>query len=109
MKEEKLIKSLHKHVREESDIIDLSAALAQYLLPTKRDQENWLGQAESDARALNLLKYIENQIPEVPNQVRSYLTEAGLTLSGYLRRAYVIVDIIDHLVGKYAHPRDYPI
>jgi predicted amidohydrolase len=103
------IKDIHKSAIREKDILDLAAALAPKLPPFMRDNRIWEGRCDEEATQLALLKHIERNIPQVPKEIKTFLTAPGLSNDDYLRRAYAVLDSVDHLVGVRAHPEKPPI
>ena len=92
----------------ESESIDLAAVLASALHPTDRDALNWLGRCEPGVADRELIACVARDMPVVPVEMRAYLTEKGLNAAQVARRAFTIVDIVDHLVGSRANPEAPP-
>lgn len=88
----------------EPDIVDLAATLARRLLASERDERRWGGLEDGEVRALGLVASVAGRMPAVPQIVRSFLTEAGLSPADLRRRAFAVVDIVDALVGQRSHP-----
>lgn len=104
-----LATTLREHARRHSDVLDLAAALALHLLPAKRDEENWLGREDRQAKGAGLLAAIERDMPGVPAEATTFLEDAGLAPQDLAQRAYAIVDVVDHIVGSRAHPGRPPL
>lgn len=99
-----IVQSIHNSTKKEKDILDLSAEIAPRLDPSMRDDRIWEGRCDDEASKIDLIKHIEQNMPNVPPIVRDFLTAPGLTELDYLRRSFAVLDSVDHLVGVRAHP-----
>jgi hypothetical protein len=103
-----LITEIRHHSASKNNMLDLAAALARNLQVAWIEHFNWQGRLDSEIQREDLVRAIQNHLPQVPQKVRSFLTDESLGIIDLMRRAYAIVDIVDYLVGTQAHPNRPP-
>jgi predicted amidohydrolase len=96
---------LQRQLETETDVIEMASDLVRYLSVSERDERDWKGREEPDVTGRDILDALQAAMPSVPGVVRDFVTEVPPLSDEWRRRAYIIVDCIDHLVGTNAHPR----
>lgn len=71
-------------------------------------KQDWQGILDSYVEQYNILYNIEQNMPVVTTQIRNFLSESN-NENDCVRRAFTVLDIVDHLVGERIHLERPPL